>query len=189
VKFHRAISMLFAIALLGPVLPAQAESLGEAVRINTLRYPAELGRTIIVSEVQDEDGNAVERKIKIQKRVEGKWKTIKKAVGIVTVEVWPGRYRAKSGTLIDGINLKNAKTADRPRARQLNPGCATRGEFRRVKIGMSLPRVKKIVGSRGQVTVASSVLTVRQWSTCDNPYGSMAIGFQKGRVQSKTYAA
>lgn len=71
-----------------------------------------------------------------------------------------------------------------------NGKCATRAEYRRIKRGMTLTKVKRIVGSKGQLNFSSSVVKVRQWATCSNEYGVMTVGFNgRGRVQSKSYFA
>lgn len=68
-----------------------------------------------------------------------------------------------------------------------NDKCATRKEFKRVKRGMTLTKVKRIVGSKGRLTVSSSWLKIRQWDNCSNPYGVMTIGFRNGRVDNKSF--
>jgi len=68
-----------------------------------------------------------------------------------------------------------------------NPPSMSRTEFRKIHTGMSKATVFRIVGSKGKVSMASTFLTIRQWKTTGNPYGSATIGFSGGRVQSKIF--
>ena len=67
-----------------------------------------------------------------------------------------------------------------------NPPCLTRAEFNRIHQGQSLPTVAKIVGSKGRVSLGSSFMTIREFTTC-TAFHVSNVSFQHGRVVSKLY--
>jgi hypothetical protein len=67
-----------------------------------------------------------------------------------------------------------------------NPGCITRTEFRRIKNGMTLTQVKRIVGSGGRVSLSSPPIVIRDFRTCTRFHVS-SVTFWSGRVDGKLY--
>jgi hypothetical protein len=67
-----------------------------------------------------------------------------------------------------------------------NTPCIARAEFRRVKMGMTLTQVKRIVGSRGRVSLSSPPIVIRDFKTC-TAFHVSNITFWSGRVDGKLY--
>jgi len=89
---------------------------------------------------------------------------------------------ALAGTLVLGVLAGVAPSASAAG----NPGCITRSEFRRVKNGMTLTQVKRIVGSAGRVSLSSPPIVIRDFTTCTRFHVSN-ITFWSGRVDGKLY--
>lgn len=77
--------------------------------------------------------------------------------------------------------------ATSPASAAVNPPCMSRAEYRAIKVGMPLIRVRAIVGSRGKNSMQSSYMSIWQWKVCTNPYGVGTVAFVRGRVDNKSY--
>ena len=93
-----------------------------------------------------------------------------------------GIAAAAAGIALTGaVALPPAASAD-------TPGCVTRKEFRKVKMGMSKQRAHRIMDTAGQRRVISRgygfVIEVRNYDTC-TPYGVASISYEDRRVAGK----
>jgi len=90
-----------------------------------------------------------------------------------------------TAVLVGGLGVTWAGPADAAQA------CMTRAEFRHVHMGMTLPRVARIVGSRGHVfSVTESGdhrYVIREWPVCGSD-SAAAFGFANGHVRSRMWA-
>lgn len=68
-----------------------------------------------------------------------------------------------------------------------NTPCMSRAEYRAIKVGMPLTRVRSIVGSPGKNAMQSSFMSIFQWKVCTNPYGVGTVTFVRGKVDNKSY--
>jgi hypothetical protein len=66
-----------------------------------------------------------------------------------------------------------------------NPACATRAEFNRIHPGQTVRTTQRIIGSRGKVTMAGSLISQRQWAVCGQPYNVLTVTYLQGRVDNK----
>lgn len=73
-----------------------------------------------------------------------------------------------------------------PAAEAANPACMSRPEFTKIKHGMTLTKVSKIVGSKGRVQVAAGGFVIRGWNTCA-AFHVTNVSFTNGRVSGKIY--
>ncbi len=79
------------------------------------------------------------------------------------------------------------RTIDRIiRVQAYNRKCMSTAERRRIRIGMSLDEVRRIIGSNGYVEVRG-VVTVRSWIGCGWDSDDITVGFVGGRVASIVY--
>lgn len=77
--------------------------------------------------------------------------------------------------------------ATSPASAAANPPCMSRPEYRAIKIGMSVSRVRAVVGSPGKNSLQSSYMSIRQWKACTNPFGVGTVTFVGGRVDNKSF--
>lgn len=66
-----------------------------------------------------------------------------------------------------------------------NPPCATRAEFSRLRVGMTVPTTQHIIGSPGRVTMAGSLMSQRQWHVCGSAYSWVTLTYLHGRLDNK----
>lgn len=68
-------------------------------------------------------------------------------------------------------------------------GCVTQGEFAKAKKNMTKKRVHAIFGTKGTRSAISSgggfTFEIRSYKTC-TPYGAVSVGFENGRLSSKS---
>jgi hypothetical protein len=66
-----------------------------------------------------------------------------------------------------------------------NPSCASRAEFSRIRVGMPVRTTQSIIGSPGQVSMAGSFMSQRQWRVCGSPYSWVTLTYTQGRLDNK----
>jgi hypothetical protein len=67
----------------------------------------------------------------------------------------------------------------------VNPPCASRAEFSRIRTGMPVRTTQAIIGSPGQVSMAGSFMSQRQWRVCGSPYSWVTLTYMQGRLDNK----
>lgn len=63
----------------------------------------------------------------------------------------------------------------------------SRAEYRAIKVGMPLAKVRKIVGGAGKNAAQSSYMSIWQWDVCTSEYGVATVAFVKGKMDNKSY--
>lgn len=90
------------------------------------------------------------------------------------------RYRAYSS-----YRTKTASNTVRVKQRPKPRGCSKPRDFRKVRNGMSVSQVRRVMQNGGKVTYASGAFMLREYKTCDR-YDYMSVSFEDGAVYDKT---
>ena len=64
--------------------------------------------------------------------------------------------------------------------------CITRAEFNKIRNGMNLTQVTRIVGGKGRVSLSSPPIVIRDFKTCSTFHVSN-VTFWSGKVDGKLY--
>jgi hypothetical protein len=65
-------------------------------------------------------------------------------------------------------------------------GCVTRAEYRKVKNGMTVKKVKRVYGTNGHLSMSSGSFKIRDYKTCSK-WHVTNVSFTNGRVTGKLY--
>jgi hypothetical protein len=100
-----------------------------------------------------------------------------------------GKTVVTGGLKVNGVDLPNTpvvEAAPAARSAQAAPACATRAEFNRIRVGMTVPTTIRIVGGPGKVTMAGSFMSQRQWKACPGS-GTywLTLTYLNGRLDNK----
>jgi hypothetical protein len=68
-----------------------------------------------------------------------------------------------------------------------NTSCATRAEFRQIRLGQTVRTTQRIIGSRGRVTIAGSFMSQRQWKVCGSVFSHVTLTYVNGRLDNKIF--
>ncbi len=72
-----------------------------------------------------------------------------------------------------------------PAAHSAGDKCATKSEFRQVKLGMSKAKVKQVIGYGGRKFFDFDQYESREYQACKNTSGFVWVSYEFGRVTEK----
>jgi hypothetical protein len=90
-----------------------------------------------------------------------------------------------SAAALAAVATPLALAATPAEAAAANPSCASRAEFSRIRVGMPVRTTQTIIGSPGQVSMAGSFMSQRQWRVCGSPYSWVTLTYMQGRLDNK----
>jgi hypothetical protein len=88
-------------------------------------------------------------------------------------------------TALAAVATPLALTATPAEAAAVNPPCASRAEFNRIRVGMPVRTTQSIIGSPGKVSMAGSFFSQRQWRVCGSAYSWVTLTYMNGRLDNK----
>lgn len=87
---------------------------------------------------------------------------------------------------VGALALTLVGTLGIPAQANTTPGCVTRAEFRRVRIGMTARQVRNIYGTTGRINLLSPPIVIRSYRTCVR-FHVTNVSYWNGRVDSKLF--